>query len=97
MLFTSCCGYADDVVLFCHPDRSKLPTVRELLESFGHASGLHTNFAKCSVSPIGCSEEVAQEDDSVMECLANFPIKYLGIPLSSVHTSAVCRVSPISR
>jgi hypothetical protein len=47
--------YADDVVLFCHPDRSELLVVRELLASFGHASGMHIDFAKCSVSPIGCS------------------------------------------
>jgi hypothetical protein len=43
--------YADDVILFCHPDRSELLVVRELLASFGHASGMHTNFAKCSCPP----------------------------------------------
>jgi hypothetical protein len=37
--------------------------------------GLQTNFAKYSVSPIGCTEEVVLEADLV--------IKYLGIPLSS--------------
>jgi hypothetical protein len=69
--------------MFSHPDRSELLVVRELLASFGHASGMHTNFAKCSVSPIGCSGEVAEEVAVVMECqLAHLPIKFLGIPLS---------------
>jgi hypothetical protein len=81
--------YADDVVLLCHPDRSELLVVRELLASFGHASGMRTNFTKCLVSPIGCSEEVAEEAAAVMECqLAHLPIKYLGIPLSLRRLSA---------
>jgi hypothetical protein len=70
--------YEDDVVPFCHPDRSELLVMRELLASFGHTLGLHTNFAKCSVSPIGCSEEVAEEATSLMECqLADLPIRSL--------------------
>jgi hypothetical protein len=52
--------------------------VRSILGLFGHASGLHTNFAKCSVSPISCSEEVAAA--VVMEC--QLAVKYIGTPLS---------------
>lgn len=45
--------YANDVVIFCHQDREELSTLHSLLELFGQASGLHTNFAMCSVSLIG--------------------------------------------
>jgi hypothetical protein len=82
-LVTSVSLYADDVVIFCHPDESELHAVRGILELFGKASGLRTNFAKCSVSPIGCSEEEAAGAAGLMECqLAQFLVKYFGIPLS---------------
>ncbi|XP_071685018.1 uncharacterized protein [Lolium perenne] len=62
---------------------AKLRAIRSILELFGHASGLHTNFAKCSVSAIACTEDVANAAAGVMECqLAPFPVKYLGILLS---------------
>ena len=73
-LTTSVSLYADDVVIFCHPDESELRTVRDILELFGHASGLRTNFAKCSVSPIACTDE-ANNTAVVMGCqLAPFPV-----------------------
>jgi hypothetical protein len=82
-LVTSISLYADDVIIFCHPDESELRMVRAILTLFGEALGLHINFAKCSVTPIACSEEEALEAAAVMECqLAPFPVKYLGIPLS---------------
>jgi hypothetical protein len=88
-LVTSVSLYADDVVIFCHPDETELRTVRALLNLFGEASGLHTNFAKCSVSPIACSDEVIQLAATVMECqVAPFPVKCLGIPLSLRRVSA---------
>jgi exonuclease III len=82
-LGTSVSLYADDVVIFCHPDATELRTVRAILALFGEASGLHTNFAKCSVSPIACTDEVALAAAAIMGCqLAPFPVKYLGIPLT---------------
>lgn len=47
--------YADDVLVFCHPDRHDLAALRELLFVFGGASSLCTNFDKCSATPIQCS------------------------------------------
>jgi hypothetical protein len=83
-LVTSMSLYVDDVVIFCHHDESELRAVHGILDLFGQASGLHTNFAKCSVSPIGCSEEEAAGAARLMGCqLAQFPVKYLGIPLST--------------
>jgi hypothetical protein len=89
-LATSVSLYADDVVIFCHPDETDLRAVRGILELFGQASGLRTNFAKCSVSPIACTDAEAAGAAELMECqLAPFPVKYLGIPLSTRRLSAV--------
>ncbi|XP_071680321.1 uncharacterized protein [Lolium perenne] len=81
--------YTYDVVIFCHPDESELCAVCGILEHFGEVLGLRTNFAKCSVSPIGCSEDEAAGAAGLMECqLAQFLVKYLGIPLSIRRLSA---------
>jgi hypothetical protein len=81
-------------VVFCHPDK-ELRTVRTLLAVFGEASGMHTNFAKCSVSPIACSDEVATLAATVMGCqLAPFPVRYLGIPLS-LRRISVAALQPL--
>lgn len=89
-LVTSVSLYTDDVVIFCHPDETELRAVRGIVDLFGQASGLRTNFAKCSVSPIACSDEEAVGAAELMECqLAPFPVKYLGIPLSIRRLSAV--------
>lgn len=46
-------------------------------------SGLITNFEKCVITPIRCTEEVVQDILEVFPCvLQPFPRKYLGIPLS---------------
>lgn len=70
------------VFIFSHMDREEF-LIRSFLALFGHTSWLHTNFAKCSVSPIGCSDEVGLKVALVMKCqLTPCPIKYLGIPLT---------------
>ncbi|XP_073353624.1 uncharacterized protein [Aegilops tauschii subsp. strangulata] len=75
--------FADDVVLFCHPDPAELRTIHELLDTFGNASGLQTSFAKCSATPIRCPPEMLPDIASTLSCpIKHFPIKYLGLPLS---------------
>jgi hypothetical protein len=70
------------MVIFCHPDETELRVVHNILELFGQTLGLHTNFEKCSMSPIACSEEIATTPAAVMECqLAPYPVNYLGIPI----------------
>jgi uncharacterized protein with von Willebrand factor type A (vWA) domain len=82
-LATTVSLYADDVVIFCHPDETELRAICDILELFGHETGLHTNFTKCLVSAIACMEEEVNAAVVVMECqLAPFPVKYLGIHLS---------------
>src|SRR4051812_10698091 len=74
-LVTTVSLYADDVVIFCHPDETELCTVRALLTLFGEASGLRTNYDKCSISPIACSDKEALQAAAAMGCrLAPFPV-----------------------
>ena len=75
--------YADDVIIFCHPSTHDLRVIRELLRVFGEASGLRTNFAKCSATPIRCDDPTRASIACELACtVMDFPITYLGIPLS---------------
>lgn len=54
-----------------------------ILELFGSASGLRTNLEKCSITPIFGYDDNLQAIQNVMPCqVIQFPIKYLGLPLS---------------
>ena len=81
--------YADDVIIFCHPSTRDLRVIRELLRVFGKASGLCTNFAKCSATPIRCDDPTRASIACELACtVMDFPITYLGIPLSLRKPSA---------
>uniref|UniRef100_A0A8R7V6C9 Reverse transcriptase domain-containing protein n=1 Tax=Triticum urartu TaxID=4572 RepID=A0A8R7V6C9_TRIUA len=74
--------YTDDVVIFCHPDSHDLAMVHRLLHVFGLASGMQTNFDKCSAT-IQCIDDHIATIAAEMQCpVAHFPITYLGLPLS---------------
>uniref|UniRef100_A0A8R7P0V3 Reverse transcriptase domain-containing protein n=1 Tax=Triticum urartu TaxID=4572 RepID=A0A8R7P0V3_TRIUA len=84
--------YADDVVVFCRPDKQDLSAVRRLLTLFGNASGMYTNFNKCAASPIRCTPEERLAIASHFACpIKEFPTTYLGLPLSirKVSTAAL--------
>ncbi|WVZ83247.1 hypothetical protein U9M48_030415 [Paspalum notatum var. saurae] len=74
--------YADDLVVFLSPSQNDLELLKNLLQVFAGASGLHTNLAKCSATPISCS---VQDVDLIQQSLGcqvvTFPCIYLGIPL----------------
>jgi hypothetical protein len=75
--------YADDVVLFLWPLRSDLSLVTCLLDIFGQSTGLRTNIAKSSVTPIQCGEEELAAILELLPCeLKEFPCNYLGLPLT---------------
>lgn len=58
--------------------------VKEILTAFGMASGLHTNLAKCSITPIYGGEDTMDDIVSILGYqIQTFPIKYLGLPLST--------------
>jgi hypothetical protein len=75
--------YTDDVVLFMHPVRSDLETVKQVLKFFGEASRLVTNLAKSSITLICCDDQEVLACQETLSCnLVQFPCKYLGLLLS---------------
>jgi hypothetical protein len=79
-----CSFYADDVIMFIRPSVQEARAVKEILRIFGAASGLQTNLAKCSVTPIYGGEDVIDQVVQILGCQVQpFPIKYLGLPLST--------------
>jgi hypothetical protein len=75
--------YADDAIIFANPRRDELDVLLDIVTGFGNASGLRINVAKCTVSPIRCSDI---DLDSVLSGfnghVTQFPITYLGLPLT---------------
>jgi hypothetical protein len=79
-----CSLYADDVILFIRPTTQEATAVKEILNTFGAASWLHTNLAKCSITPIYGCEDALEDIASILGYQVQpFPIKYLGLPLST--------------
>jgi hypothetical protein len=57
--------------------------VRAILEVFAASSGLCANIDKCTLSPIGCSEEDVARVQQAFPCqVTPFPCRYFGVPLS---------------
>lgn len=75
--------YADDVVLFLRPAARDIDLTTNILGLFGEASGLRTNIQKSSATPIQCSAQEIETVQELMPCqVAEFRVKYLGLPLS---------------
>lgn len=76
--------YADDAVLFFKPSQQEAKVVKAILQIFGAASGLMTNYNKSAITPIQCSQEQLQVVADELQCnIQLFPIIYLGLPLST--------------
>jgi hypothetical protein len=82
--------YADDAGIFVSPDPQDMCVVRQILATFGDASGLRTNLAKSEAFPIRCTEE------QILAALQTFPAKrgefpctYLGLPLHHFMLKAI--------
>jgi hypothetical protein len=75
--------YADDVALFINPTLQDIQGLQDILTGFGRATGLQTNLAKSSITPISCdgidTVGLAQNIDIPVN---SFPCVYLGMPLS---------------
>jgi hypothetical protein len=80
--------YVDGLVLFIAPVAADLSLTNEIFQLFGEASGLRCNYIKCQIAPIRCSEEQVSLgiplSTQLFPCaVVDFPIHYLGIPLSA--------------
>jgi hypothetical protein len=73
--------YADDVIMFINPCLDEVTAARRLLDAFGEAKGLRTNFAKSSISPIRCQDTLLQPLVQESQCqIATLSCEYLGLP-----------------
>lgn len=88
-----CSLYADSVILFIRPSTQER-AVKDILQLFGEATGLRTNLAKCSVTPIYGGEAVIPKIVDILGCqVQEFPIRYLGLDYSSARRSCQRRRS----
>jgi hypothetical protein len=75
--------YADDVVIFIAPFKVDFEVLSHILDGFCEVTGLVTNVHKSMAVPIRCANI---DLDEIMQSLpiqrANFPIRYLGFPLT---------------
>jgi hypothetical protein len=75
--------YTNDLIIFLSLVSGDLELIKVILNTFGGASGLCCNMNKSEIMAIRCSEEDAGLVDNLLPYrLSQFPIKYLGIPLS---------------
>ncbi|WVZ94059.1 hypothetical protein U9M48_040001, partial [Paspalum notatum var. saurae] len=75
--------YADDVLLFLRPSRNDLLMIKDLLDCFGHVSGLRAHLSKSAAIPIQCSDPDFALISDVLSCgVSEFLTTYLGLPLS---------------
>jgi hypothetical protein len=74
----------NDAVIFLKPTTTDANNLKSILINFGTVSGLQTNLHKTSVTSISCS---GIDLDSILTNLpvsrATFPLKYLGLPLTT--------------
>jgi hypothetical protein len=60
--------YADNLVIFIAPTEQDFLLVRDILEIFAGASGLHTNLGKCQIMPIQCSRGQVELTKQLFPC-----------------------------
>src|SRR4051812_36140447 len=71
------------------PSVVDIKVISGIIEDFGIASGLRTNFDKCSANLIRCSTVDRDLVSRELGCpITQFPMRYLGLPLSLRKPSA---------
>lgn len=75
--------YADDTAVIARADATTLITFKLILRLFSSVSGLQVNYNKSSFIPINIGQNELSETRAIM-CFpqTDFPIQYLGMPLS---------------
>lgn len=74
--------YSDDTTIFVKFTNEDIGALTELLNKFGEASSLKTNFEKLSVVPIRC-------EGIELIVKTKFPTKYLGLPLTTARLKRI--------
>nr|CAD1831264.1 unnamed protein product [Ananas comosus var. bracteatus] len=75
--------FADDILIFFDGSSRSAAVIKVILDAFSSSSGLKINFNKSSLIPINLSSEQTRLLTNVFACpIQDFPIKYLGLPLS---------------
>ena len=75
--------YAGDVALFISSNGEDLQLTKDILQIFGEASGLQTNWQKSCVIPIQCGEGIVEEVNNTLQCnTSSFPTTILGLPIA---------------
>jgi hypothetical protein len=76
--------YADDAVLFFRPIAQDLEVIEVAFHLFSESSVLQINLQKSSITGIRCDGETIQRVVEHFHCIQkDFPITYLGLPLST--------------
>ena len=76
--------YVDYVSLFIRSNGEDLQLTKSLLQIFGEAVGLETNWQKSCVILIQCGEDVGELVNNTLQCMTSiFPSTYLGLPISN--------------
>lgn len=73
--------YADDAANFLAPICEDVASLAHIVNSFGDATGLDTNFAKILVAPIWCDNtDLASVLHDLPAATTCFLMRYLGLP-----------------
>ncbi|GJV80028.1 RNA-directed DNA polymerase, eukaryota, reverse transcriptase zinc-binding domain protein [Tanacetum coccineum] len=92
MKLTHVC-FADDLLMFYHGDRAFVIVLKQAIEEFSDISGLLPNYNKSTIL-FGSMKKVDQEE--ILKCvpfkIEKWPIKYLGVPLSSKRLQLIASI-----
>jgi hypothetical protein len=81
-------SYADDTVILLHYSPENLRNVRLILSCYEAMSGLKINFEKSEFFTLGLTKEEQCLAANSLGCkIRTFPMKYLGMPVSSSKIS----------
>ncbi|XP_022014968.1 uncharacterized protein LOC110914488 [Helianthus annuus] len=82
-------SFADDLFLFAHGDCWSVKFLREALDKFSLASGLHPNLAKSTVFFCNILRAIKDQILHIMPFQeGSLPVRYLGVPLISSRLAA---------
>jgi hypothetical protein len=80
--------YADDTAIMIDGSIQSIRNLKLILYCFEWLSGLKINFHKSEVYVFGYSQQDKDNMANMLNCvLGEFPMKYLGIPISDHHLS----------